>query len=267
MEETTMDNAPVTSCRVVKLNEEGAQLGEDPVVRETALTIYVNSKEFATLVCSPIDLEYLAVGFLCSEGVLVRREDLIEIAVDGKKGIACVEIRGEGPGDRLVLKRYVASSCGRSGVSVHFQGDNAGLTPLTSSLRVDAATVSRLAGELQERSGIFRRTGGVHNAALACDGEILIFREDIGRHNTIDKIFGQCFLEEIPRDDKMIVYSGRISSEILLKVARMGVPVLISRSAPTDLAVRLADALNITVIGFARGNRLNIYAHPERIIY
>lgn len=262
-----MNDNPIVNCRVVKVTDVEAMPKEDLVVRETALTVYVNSKEFATLICSPLDLEYLAVGFLCSEGVLVRREDLIEIAVDEKKGIASLKIRGEVSEDRLVLKRHVASSCGRSGVSAHFQGDCTGLTPLTSDLRVKSAIISNLAEELQAKAVIFRHTGGTHNAALACDGKIAIFMEDIGRHNTIDKIFGKCFLENISREDKVIVYSGRISSEILLKVARMGVPVLISRSAPTELAIRLADQLNITVVGFARGNSFNIYAHPERIIY
>lgn len=132
---------------------------------------------------------------------------------------------------------------------------------------MSAETALSLANQLQERSHLFQRTGGVHNAALAKGEEILIFQEDIGRHNTLDKIHGQCFLEGISRDDKMIVYSGRISTEILLKVARMGVPILISRSAPTDRALQMAEKLNITVLGFVRGNRLTIYAGQERVIF
>ena len=101
---------------------------------------------------------------------------------------------------------------------------------------------------------------------MAKGEEILILHEDFGRHYTLDKIHGQCFLEGISRDDKMIIYSGRISTEIVLKVARMGVPVLISRSAPTDRALQLAEKLNITVLGFVRGKRLTIYTGQERVI-
>jgi len=106
----------------------------------------------------------------------------------------------------------------------------------------------------------------VHSAALADDERVLIFQQDIGRHNTLDKIMGQCFLKEIQLDDKVIVFSGRVSSEILLKAAKMGVPILISRSAPTDLALELADDLGITVIGFARGDKFNIYTHYHRVL-
>ncbi|MFC1952414.1 formate dehydrogenase accessory sulfurtransferase FdhD [Chloroflexota bacterium] len=95
---------------------------------------------------------------------------------------------------------------------------------------------------------------------------ILVFSEDIGRHNAIDKIFGECILRDIPTNDHMIVTSGRISSEIVLKVAKSNIPILISKSAPTSLGVRLADELGITLIGFVRGRRMNIYANRWRVV-
>lgn len=263
-----MKTTPIITRCVLKIDEHGWREEEDIIVREKALTIYVNSRELATIVCSPVDLEYMAVGFLCSEGILKRREDLRSIAIDEEQGIARLEIADpDGLTEKICLKRYIAPSCGRSGISVHFAGDAACDNPVASGIKVEATTLCRLVEELQERSRLFQRTGGVHNAALAQDGEILIFQEDIGRHNTIDKIFGQCFLEEIPRNDKMIIYSGRISSEILMKVARMGIPMLVSRSAPTGLALQLAENFHITVAGFVRGNRLTIYTHRERITY
>jgi FdhD protein len=256
-----------TPHKIIKLDENNCREVEDIIVCETTLTVYVNSKETATLVCSPRDQAYLAVGFLCAEGILKKREDLRTVNLNAEQGAVYIETNPDLElADRLVVKRCITPSAGRSGTSVTTGVTPSPPPPISSQLKVKAETVLKLAAELQQRSRLFQRTGGVHNAALAQGEEILIFQEDIGRHNTLDKIHGQCFLEEIPRDDKMIIFSGRVSSEILLKTARMRVPILISRSAPTDLALKLAENLQITVLGFVRGKRLSIYAHQERII-
>lgn len=257
-----------TPRKIIQFDENGCHEVEDIIVCETTLTVFVNSKETATLVCSPRDQAYLAVGFLCAEGILKKREDLRTVNLDAEQEAVYIETNPDMElADRLVVKRCITPSAGRSGTSVSAAGVTpAPPPPISSQLKVKAQTVLKLAAELQQRSRLFQRTGGVHNAALAQGEDILIFQEDIGRHNTLDKIHGQCFLEEIPRDDKMIIFSGRVSSEILLKTARMRVPILISRSAPTDLALKLAEDLQITVLGFVRGKRLSIYAHQERII-
>jgi len=121
--------------------------------------------------------------------------------------------------------------------------------------------------EIQQSSSMsmYRDTHGVHSCALCSSGGIEIFSEDIGRHNAVDKIFGKCFLENISLEDKIILTSGRISSEILIKVAKQKVPVIVSRTAPTDLGVGLAEKLKVTLIGFVRGSRMNVYTHEFRI--
>ncbi|NVL92945.1 MAG: formate dehydrogenase accessory sulfurtransferase FdhD, partial [Desulfobacterales bacterium] len=119
--------------------------------------------------------------------------------------------------------------------------------------------------QFQQYSKIYRITHGVHSAALCDAKNILVFADDIGRHNAIDKIFGQCLLEDIPTNDRIILTSGRISSEILLKVAKRNIPIIISKSAPTYLGVKLADDLGITLIGFVRGKKMNAYANDWRI--
>jgi FdhD protein len=125
--------------------------------------------------------------------------------------------------------------------------------------------VLSLANDFQHHSEVYRATGGVHSAAL-CDSEnILVFNEDIGRHNAVDKVFGECLLQDIPTDERIVVTSGRISSEILLKVAKRNIPILISKAAPTDLAIKLATDLGVTLLGFVRGKRINAYANDWRI--
>ena len=135
-----------------------------------------------------------------------------------------------------------------------------------SQTRISTDEVHTLMNEFIRHSEVFKATGGVHSAALCDTKNILVFNEDIGRHNAIDKIFGQCVLEDIPIDDRIIVTSGRISSEILLKVAKRSLPILISKSAPTDLGVKLANDLGITLLGFVRGKRINAYANSWRIV-
>ena len=254
---------------VRKVDENGWRDERDLVVKEKALTIYVNNEELATVVCSPMYLEYMALGFLCAEGILRKRDDLKDIAIDEEQGLAYVETNRStrNISEKMFLKRYINPCCGRGRASFYFSNDALLCKAVTAENKVARSEVSAMVEALQNRSRLFRRTGGVHNAALAEDGRIIIFQEDIGRHNTLDKIFGQCFCEEIALRDKVIVFSGRVSSEILLKIAKMGAPILVSRSAPTDLALELADDLGITVIGFARGQRFSVYSHPERVAY
>jgi FdhD protein len=120
--------------------------------------------------------------------------------------------------------------------------------------------------EMQDGANIFKKTGGVHNAALCDVHGIVLSRMDIGRHNALDKIYGHCLRHHISMQDKIIVFSGRISSEILLKVSKIGCEIVLSKSAPTELALQLAEQLGITTVGFIRQDTLNIYTHPQRIL-
>lgn len=253
-------NLPVTFYR------NGSFLaGEDAVVREMPVTLYLNDQEFVTLVCSPGELKELAVGFLCSEGVLLKRENLKNITINEDDGLIWVETAGESPSQEMFLKRFVTSCCGRGRASFYFINDTRGISPVKSGLRVTPREIFYLSDQLEKLSSVFRTTGGAHSAALCTRLEVVCFYEDIGRHNAVDKIFGRCFLEDITFTDKILVFSGRISSEILIKVAKMGIPMIVSRSAPTELAVKLAEQLGISVVGFAREGRLSVYANRERV--
>ena len=250
---------------ILRLTEEGRSNIEDIVAREFPLTIVLNNQELVTLLCSPTDLNYLAIGFLVSEGLLRDKDEIKKIMVDDHRGVVRVETEDDKAlANELVFKRFITSGCGR-GASFYNAADAQSQPTVESRTQMSTHQVLSLTSDFQHRSQIYRATGGVHSAALCDTKSILIFSEDIGRHNAIDKIFGECILEDIPTDGRMIITSGRISSEILLKVARRDIPIIISKSAPTDLGVRLANDLGITLIGFVRGKRMNAYTNNWRI--
>jgi len=254
-----------TNVPIAKIT--GTQLAAtiDTVVREIAVTLFLNDQELATLVCSPKHLTELAIGFLCAEGILQEHTDLKGVIVNETDGLIWVETTKPMPAQETFLKRYITTCCGRGRSSFYFINDARGSRPVTAALTVTAEDVLALSKCLEEAAILFKATGGAHVAALSRPGEVLLLYEDIGRHNAVDKIFGRCFLDGISFEDKLLVFSGRVSSEILIKVAKMGVPVLVSRGAPTDLALDMATELGITVVGFARGERMNVYTHGQRI--
>lgn len=249
---------------ILRITEQGRSQSEDTVVREFPLTIILNNQELVTLLCSPKDLDYLAVGFLASEGLLKSKDEIKKITVNDRIGAVRVQIKKDLAGE-LALKRLITSGCGR-GTSLYSTADTQEQPKVESRIAISALEVFTMVKEFQQRSQIFRTTGGVHSAALCDTGGILVFSEDIGRHNAIDKIFGECILRDIPTDDRIIITSGRISSEILLKMTKRNVPILISKAAPTNLGINLANDLGVTLIGFVRGRRMNVYANEWRVV-
>ncbi len=254
----------IEKITILRLKGESGEKVEDVVTREFPLTIILNNEELVTLLCTPKDLNYLAIGFLFSEGLLETKDEIKNVLVDDRRGVARVETNEEKTPANEIFKRIITSGCGR-GASFYRATDMQNQTKIESRTEISADEVYSLVKEFQHRSEVFQATGGVHSAALCDAASILVFNEDIGRHNAIDKIFGECLLKDIPTDGRMVITSGRISSEILLKVARRNVPILISKSAPTNLGVKLAGDLGITLLGFVRGKRMNVYTNDWRI--
>lgn len=253
---------------VERVTKEGKQNTEDLVTRELPLRIMLNNRELATLLCSPLELSYLAIGFIFSAGLIKSKDEIEKIAVDDQKGLVRVETREDRePADRPLDKQLITSGGGRVAIWGGYYPDDApGQKKVTSRYNVSATQVLALVRQFQRRSQIFKATGGVHSAAL-CDRQgILVFSEDIGRHNAIDKVLGKCILENLPTANRIMITSGRVSSEIVFKVARMNIPILVSRSAPTDLGVRLAGDLGLTLVGFARGDKMKVYTKGGRIV-
>lgn len=254
----------IEKVNILRLTEEDASEIEDAVVREFPLTVILNDQELVTLLCTPADQKSLTVGFLYSEGLINSREEIKNVTLHEGTGVVRVETEG---GDELsreaLFSRLITSGCGR-GASFYSATDISG-EKIESELQVSVGEILALMKEFQHRSETFRATGGVHSAALCDTGEILAFNEDIGRHNAMDKVFGECLLKNIPTNDRLVITSGRISSEILLKVARRNVPILVSKSAPTNLGVKMAEDIGVTLVGFARGKRVSVYTHNHRI--
>ena len=256
---------PIENLPIERVTTEGRQDTVDTIIKEQPLTIILNNQELVTLLCSPADLKYLAVGFLAAEGFLKNRGEIKKITVDDRRGVIRLEtIEDKAFSQDALFKRIITSGCGR-GASFYSAADAAS-QKIESQLKIPADNVFTLVKAFQQRSQVYRLTGGVHSAALGDTERILVFSEDIGRHNAIDKIFGECILQDMPTADHLIITSGRISSEILLKVSKRNIPILISKSAPTNMGVRLAQELGITLIGFVRGKRMNVYSHGWRIV-
>ena len=253
---------------VSRYSNEQFSKQEDLVVVEHPVTIKINDREFATIVCSPEYIEDMAVGFLVSEGVIPKYDDIKEIWVQEELGVVHIKTVKMYPFyEKLLNKRYINSCCGMSRQGFVFANDALTAKKMTEiHVNLTPADCFFLMEEMDRTADLFHQTGGVHNAALCEPSGIVLSRMDIGRHNALDKIYGHCLKNNIPVRDKVIVFSGRISSEILLKVAKIGCEMVLSKSAPTELALTLAEELGITTIGFIRQNSFNLYTHPERII-
>lgn len=251
---------------IFRLSEAGFETVDDYLVEEYPLTIFLAGEELVTLLCTPKDLKELAIGFLHGEGFIKGREDIISWRLEKEKGLVEVEIREpDSIAKKLYRKRIIPTGCGKG--NVFFSAiDALECKKIASDVIIKEDAIYRLLKQILHSSQIFQMTGAVHTVALCNPEEILALAEDVARHNAVDKLVGYCLLNNISPKDKVIISTGRISSEMLSKVAKLEIPILISKSAPTSLAVEMAEKLGITLVGFVRGRRMNVYSHHQRII-
>ncbi|MHB0976624.1 MAG: formate dehydrogenase accessory sulfurtransferase FdhD [Candidatus Aquicultorales bacterium] len=229
---------------------------------ERPATIYVNETEIVTIQTSLEFLDELAVGFLVAEGLLAEREDLKKVTVDRDKGLVWVETGGSVDiAGKLVGKRFLTSGCGK-GFSFANPGDMRGLDRVESTFTIAKSRLNEhMRAVLTEG-----RKPGMHCSALA-DGEKLIaLRHDIGRHNTVDMLVGHLFLTGRPGDGLVMMTTGRISYEMAVKAAKIGIPVIATRSAATDLAVELALTTGVEIAGYVRGRDIVLYTDMGRVV-
>ena len=251
------------SLKIERIQGGAREAAEELLTEEIALKLYAGERRIAALLCSPADLEDLVRGFLFGLGVIERAEQVRKVTVNRATWSAFIELAPELGSDLPVLAGLVGSGCG-SLPPPELREAMPGLPE--DGFRVPAARVSALMRELAERSELHRRTGGVHAAALADGQGIRIFREDIGRHNAVDKVIGARLAEGGGFGGCLLLSSGRVSSEVLAKAVRCRVPLLVSRTAPTDRSVELARELNLPLVGFARAERMNLYAAAHRVV-
>lgn len=250
--------------KITKIRGGKRQTAEDTVVREIPLTIIVDDTELVTLLCCPNDLEDLVTGFLFTSGLIKGKEEIKRVVISRDRWIANVDLIEPRPAKDLIFKRLYTSGCGR-GTMFYNVSDIAHRSIILSDFTIEAVNINNLMTEFQRRSEVYLRTGGVHGAALSDGKAILFFKEDIGRHNAIDKVIGHLLADKEYFENKMMITSGRISSEVLFKAQKCRIPIIVSRSSPTNQAVRLARDMRITLVGFARGNRMNVYSQEDRI--
>lgn len=232
---------------------------ERPVVWEQPLTIVTNGVELATFLCTPVKLDYLTVGFLAFEGIIRSPEDIRELDVDSENGLVEVELTTE-----LVRpqKRVFTSGCG---MGLTFTLRTSHYPPLQSELTLTPTQIFPLMQQLLDGASMYQTSRGIHAAALSDAEHVILLAEDVGRHNALDKILGEALLKGIRTEGRILLSTGRISSEMLRKGAFMGTPFVISRTSPTTLSIDAAKRLGVTVIGYVRRSSFNLYTHPERL--
>ena len=234
---------------------------ETDTIVETPVSLTVNGDVWLSFMCTPVNLEALAVGFLFNEGIIESMDEVEDVRVCEHGDNMDVWL------NRIVKqptswRRTSGCTGGVTAVdllakpNVNFGGNR---------FEVQPEVIGRLVEMLFESQSLYRETGGVHTSALS-DGEgIILSAEDIGRHNTLDKIAGMCLMQNVFPDKRILITTGRISSEMLQKAARLNAPILISRTSPSSLSIDMAERYGITLIGYARRHRFNVYSNSQRV--
>jgi FdhD protein len=276
-----LDSQPTARRQVWRISEDESLIQEIEVVLEEPLSLYLNGKQVAVLMRLPGMEKELAAGFCLSEGLVSRFTEVLTIHHCGQglpspledpsasapesRNRVELEVRPEALREdaRLEVARLIRAGCGA--VDVH----DATLTlpMIQGGPQVGLPVIFGLEKTMRAQQRLHQQVGGVHAAALfEASGELVVLAEDIGRHNAVDKVVGYCLLRDIPLADKLFLSSGRLSYEMVTKVIRLGIPLLLSVSAPTALAVQLAERFGVTLVGYLRGHKMTVYTHPERII-
>ena len=234
---------------------------EDQVIEETPVTIYVNGEELATIMSTPREQDLLALGFLKNERLISSMDDVESVRITNSG--CCVDV-WLGIPFIMPEKRVITTGCG-GGVTFDDAIDE--IEPVDAPYSVEPGKLHEIFNQLQVPDSLYAVSRGVHTAGLVDGDRVIAAVEDVGRHSTIDKLTGACLVNGIETKGMMLLATGRVSSEMLRKGAVMGCPVVASRNSPTSLSIEMAEALNITLVGYVRRGALRVYSHPERLGY
>jgi FdhD protein len=255
----------------INITKKTIEKKKDFVAEETSIHIFLNKLHYGTILCSPDQLKELAVGHLLSQGLLKSIDEIDELLLknDGK---CLVQLKpGIDAEDRISssqrFARLVVSSCGSPDYWPLSEMINSlNITKLDMKPTVEAEIISHSVRRLNTIAKQFRETGGVHVAALySMKGELVAFAEDVGRHNAVDKVIGAGVTKKIEFKNCFLALSGRLTGDIILKAARIRIPIIASLSATISSGLEAAQLTGVTLIGFVRGRRMNVYTYPERI--
>lgn len=268
---------PVTIRTLTRYTPDGQSNDQDLVAVEAPVSLHLHphegpERDLGLLMRTPGDDEDLAAGVLAAEGVIHHAADIVQIeSIVTEQGSEIIRVTVGPDADVHAISDRVGtatSACGLCGRLSMRQIDHFGAAPASEALQVDASVIRSLSDRLRERQHAFAQTGGLHAAAVFTpDGELVELREDVGRHNAVDKVVGALLRRDaLPAHGLILAVSGRIAYEIVQKAAMGGLPMIVAVGAPTDLAVDAARECGITVVGFAREGRFNTYTFPERVV-
>jgi len=263
------DQLPEGVCRVParRIRDGVEEQAQEAVVTERTVELLVNGTSVVRVQCLPSLLREWAVGYLLTSRAANSIDQIQEVVASGDALRVSVESDIDPERIRELTERgSIASGCAGGAFDTQISDLLDCDRKINMMLEVEADTVPGLMKEFQSRSPIYRATGGVHSAAATQDGKFIAFAEDIGRHNAIDKVIGACALAGVSADSVVLLTSGRMSLEVAIKAARLRIPAVISPSAPTDRAIEVAARVHTTLIGFARGRRMNVYSADWRVV-
>lgn len=258
----------VFTTEVTKIKDGKKFTVEDEVIREAKLTIYVNGDRLGAMMSVPVDLEPLAVGYLMSESIIQSVTDIISMDlkdIDTKNFEFHIEAKVDEENiKRLDLEGVIVSGCGR-GVSAHISQVAIDAAVMQDDFTIESSLLFEEMGKFYTQCPLYEQTGCVHTAKVYFDDDTYFIGEDIAQHNTIDKAVGKAQLAGIDVSRCFLMVSGRLSSEMVAKAVMHQIPILASRTASTCRGVNIADKFGLTLVGFVRGERMNIYRNPRRI--
>ena len=255
----------VTSVKIDRImSDHNPETTMDSVVSEQAVTVMIDQVGSFTIMATPSNMEQLAVGFLFSEGVINKFQDCLAITRNEKLSNV-VGVQVQNPTQITKRNMIVASSCGMCGVR-NIEKMLNDIPPCGKTLKMSIRQIFKISETMRSMQVLFEATGGAHAAGIFdTTGAISAFAEDIGRHSAFDKAIGKCLMKEQKLQGCGVMLSGRVSLEMVTKAARAGIELIAAVSAPSSFALEAAQKWNITVCGFIRPGRMNIYTHSERI--
>ncbi|MHA1281379.1 MAG: formate dehydrogenase accessory sulfurtransferase FdhD [Promethearchaeota archaeon] len=260
------------AIKIIKIKKNRIQEVNDIILIETPINIYVNSHPIVNIICLPKDIKELAIGFLFSVGIINSIKDIKNIIINKLENNVFIELNQNSIQNLNLnlINRVIDTTCGipsewRESIKKVLDLSNQTFD-MQKQIKIKKEIIFSSIIKMQKHTELFRETGGCHGAAIFdFNGKMLSIKEDIGRHNAIDKVIGDLLIKGYKFENLLLTSTGRLTGDSVLKALRAKIPIFASLSAAIESGVRLAFAYGLTLIGFVRGSRMNIYTHPNRV--